>query len=106
MIKDIINRVLTEIGANDMSEEDRYAVMAQLIQHFNKLVIDVVLNNLNDEQLKEFKELVDLDDQEKMEDGISVLVAKIPAINIQIEEAINNEIAHIKASKEIMDRKD
>jgi hypothetical protein len=106
MIQDIIQKVLTEIGVNDLPEDDRYAVMAQLTDHFNKLVIGVVINNLNDEQLKEFQELVDLDDPEKMDEGISMLVAKIPAINVQIEEAINNEIIHIKASKEIIDRKD
>lgn len=104
MIKDTIDKVLTEININGLSEDDKYDVMAQLTEHFNKIIIDTVLNNLNNEELKEFKDLVDLEDPEKMEEGIALIVAKIPAINFKIEEALNNEIAHIKAAKEIMDR--
>lgn len=104
MIKDIIEKVLNELNINDLPEDDRYEIMAQLTEHFNRLVVSVVIRNLDTDQLKEFRELVELDDAEKMDEGISMLVAKIPAINVQIEEAINSEIAHIKASKEIIDR--
>lgn len=104
MIKDTINKVLAELNVNDLSEDDKYVVMAQLTEHFNKIIIETVLNNLNDEQLKEFKDMVDLEDPEKMDEGIALIVAKIPAINFKIEEALNEEISHIKAAKAIMDK--
>jgi hypothetical protein len=104
MIKDIIDKVLKEIHVDWLSEDERYQVMAQLAEHFNKVIIDTILNNCNEDQLREFKTLIDIEDQSKMEEQISLFVAKIPAINYQIEEALNNEIAHIKAAKEIIDR--
>lgn len=104
MIKDIIDKVLKELNVNNLSDDDKFAVMEQLTDHFNKIILDTVLSNLNDEQLIEFKNMVDLEDMDKMEEGIALIVAKIPAINFKIEEAINNEIAHIKESKAIIDR--
>ncbi len=66
-----------------------------------KDTIDKVLKELNVNNLSDDDKFEDLD---KMEEGIALIVAKIPAINFKIEEAINNEIAHIKESKAIIDR--
>ncbi|QQS23194.1 hypothetical protein IPM19_01355 [bacterium] len=104
MIKDIINKALADLNINDLQEAEQYQVMTQLTEHFNQIAIDTVIANLNDEQLAEFKSIVSGGDPEKLEDDLSVLVAKIPAIDLKLEEAINSEIAHIKASKAIMDK--
>lgn len=104
MIKDQIDKILTELNINGLAEDEKLEVVAQLTDHFNKIVLETVLANLNDTQLQEFKEIVDSNDPDKIDEGISLLVAKIPAIDLKLEEAVNAEIAHIKASKAIMDK--
>ncbi len=103
MIKDIIHKVLSELNLNGLSEDERFEVMANLMDHFNGIIIQTVMANLNDEQLAEFNAILEKDESEEREEEIAQLVARIPGVDMKIEEALQNEIDTLKASKAIID---
>ncbi len=104
MLKDIINRALTELNITNIPEEEKDDVIFQLSEHFNQVILDTIISSLNDEQLLEFKDIVSKDDPNDLDEEVALFVAKIPSVEFAIEEAINAEIAHIKASKAILDK--
>lgn len=103
MLKQYIDKILEELALTNLEGDDRYEVVAQLVDHFNGVIIDTVMVNLDVEQLKRFKELVESDDDEKLDEGISNLVAEIPEIHFKIERAIDTEMQNLKSAKAIMD---
>jgi regulator of sigma D len=103
MLKQYIDKVLEELSLNNLQGDERYDVVAQLVDHFNGIIIDTVMTNLDIEQLKRFKELVESDDDKKLDEGISNLVAEIPEIHFKIERAIDTEMQNLKSAKAIMD---
>ncbi len=103
MIKEAIDNVLNEMGVNDLQGDDRYEVAAALADHFQTVLIDTVMANLDMEQLEEFQRLAELDDPQKMDEGIASLVAQIPGINFKIEEALELEMETLKKAKSVMD---
>ena len=66
-------------------------------------IIETVMANLNVEQLKQFKGLIEESDEQKLDEGISALVAQIPGINFKIDEAIAQELETLKRAKQIID---
>lgn len=104
MIKDKIDNALKEFNISGLPEAEQYQVVAQLTEHLNQVVLDTVLASLNEQQLKEFKDIISQEDPVKLEEQVALFVAKIPAIDLKLEEAVNDEIAHIKASKAILDQ--
>jgi hypothetical protein len=103
MLKQYIDKILVELSLNNLQGDERYEAVAQLADHFNGIIIDTVMTNLDIEQLKRFKELVESDDDEKLDEGISNLVAEIPEIHFKIERAIDTEMQNLKSAKAIMD---
>ncbi len=103
MIKEAIDNIIKELDLK-LEGDDRYEVAAGLVEHFQQIILDTVLANLETNQLEEFKNLVEQDDLEKMDEGITNLVASIPGINFKIEEALQLEMESIKRSKAIMDK--
>lgn len=103
MLKQYIDKILEELALTNLEGDDRYEVVAQLVDHFNGVIIDTVMTNLDTEQLRKFKELVESDDDQKLDEGISNLVAEVPSINFKIDSAIASEMESLKAAKSIMD---
>ncbi|HMR55145.1 MAG TPA: DUF5663 domain-containing protein [Candidatus Doudnabacteria bacterium] len=104
MLKESIDKLITELGLESLGEEEKYQVAAQITDHLNQVMIDTLTSNLNAEQLARFEALTALDDAEKMDEGIAQLTAEIPNIHFKIEEAIEHEMNSLRAAKQVMDK--
>ncbi len=103
LLKQHMNQLLEELGANNMTDDEKYEVTAELISHFNKIIIETVIVNLNDDQIVKFRKAVDSDD-ENLEDNIASIVAEIPDMQFRIEDAISAEIKNLKSAKKVLDK--
>jgi|GEM_PF-1313622 hypothetical protein len=104
MLKESIDKLITELGLESLGEDEKYQVIAQITEHLNQVMIDTLTSNLNAEQLARFEQLTALDDAEKMDEGIAQLTAEVPNIHFKIEEAIEHEMNSLKSAKQVMDK--
>lgn len=81
-----------ELSNLPQQEKDQYA--QRLRDHFNKLIMDTLLNRLSPEQLAEIEKLKD--NQEEMENKIEEYAASVPNLAKDIEERLNREVEAMK----------
>lgn len=90
--------LLNELGVGKMPEEDKELVIAELGDHFMDLITETTLDNLNDEQLKEFKEAMELPSSER-DEKITQITSGILGLSEKIKKAVENELKVIKSSR-------
>jgi len=73
--------------------------MAALVDHFNKVIIETMILNLSDDQLKEFEKVVKENPQE-LEQKVAEMAANVPGLMGEIEKAVQEEILALKLAKE------
>jgi len=104
IIKDRIKNMLTELGINPSDDTHALEMSNQLMDHFNKIIIETLIIRLNDEQLVRFKNYMDMDTDEELDTHITQLASEIPGLQFKIEEAIQAEFETLKAAKAIIDK--
>ncbi|MBI4087721.1 MAG: hypothetical protein HY434_02745 [Candidatus Liptonbacteria bacterium] len=88
--------LLKELGIGDLPDKDKKEVLDALFDHFNKVIIETAILNLDDEGVKKFKAALR---GRHAEDEIASLCAGVPGLAEKIEEAVENEFQLIKAAK-------
>lgn len=104
IIQDRINKMLNELGVNDVSAEEKLELTQHLIDHFNKIITETLIINLDDDQLKKFKEYSDKDSEADLDAHISELAASIPGLQFKIEDAIQTEFENLRSAKQVLDK--
>jgi hypothetical protein len=104
IIKDRINNMLLELGVNPTDETEALEMANQLMDHFNKIVIETLIISLDDEKLAKFKSYMEKDSDEELDAHITELAAQIPGLQFKIEEAIQAEFETLKAAKAVLDK--
>lgn len=101
MLNHILSRdvraVLSAIGAENLSEKEKTEIMDQISEHFNKIIIDTAVAELNDEQIKEFHLALDAVDAEER---ITEIAARVPGLLAKIEEAVEQEFEALRFAKD------
>lgn len=92
-----VRAVLSAIGAENLSEKEKTEVMEQVGEHFNKIIIDTAVAELNDEQIKEFHSALDAADAEER---ITEIAVRVPGLLSKIEEAVEQEFEILRSAKE------
>lgn len=103
MVNKFVDEVLQKLVRSELSEEDRAELELRLFDHFNDVIIDTVKNGLDEDGLRAFNILLSLPDEREMQEGIAQFVAKIPGIDLKIEEALQEEAAALMAGREIIE---
>lgn len=91
-----VDAVLSAIGAENLSENEKAEIMEQVCEHFSKIIIDAAVAELNDEQIKEFHSALDAADAEER---ITEIAARVPGLLSKIEEAVEQEFEILRSAK-------
>lgn len=86
-----------ELGLKDLSEKDKKELLDALLDHFNKVIIETAILNLDEEGVRKFRSALG---SRRLEEEVASLCASIPGLADKIEEAVENEFQIIKAAKE------
>lgn len=105
IFQDRINKMLGDLGVNNVAEAEKYELTQQLMDHFNKIIIETMIVSFDDEQLKQFKEYMDKDSEAELDGHITELAASVLGLQFKIEEAIQNEYENLKSAKQVLDQK-
>ncbi|GEM_PF-5873854 len=105
MLDHILHRhtdaVLLALGVGNLSSHEKVEIMEQIYEHFNKIIIDVAVAELNDEQIKEFSSALNESDAEER---ITTITAHIPGLMGKIEEAVEQEFFIIRSAKGVVSK--
>ncbi len=104
IIKDRIKNMLSELGMSAGSDAEQQEMNDQLMDHFNKIIIETMIVSLNDDQIKRFKEYMDNDTDEQLDEHMTQLAAEVPGLQFKLEEAISNEFDSLKSAKQVLDK--
>lgn len=104
VFKQDIDALLNEIGVKDLPESEKAEVIAKMLEHFDKLILETVVENLSDEQIGEFNQALDLASP-GMEQEIIAITARVPGLAQKIEAAVRQEIIVLKSAKSQLDAK-
>lgn len=91
-----LQQINLDLGIQNFSEEEKLQILEMLSERFGQVVVKTLINNLNEEQKKEFETL--LNSPEKVEEGVVKLSSVIPGLDTQIEQALYTEYEIIKAA--------
>jgi len=89
--------VLSALGVQNISEREKPEVVKQLREHFNKVVLDTVVGELDEGQIDEFSRALDAEDAEEK---IAAITARVPGLMKKIEDAVGMEIKVLRAAKD------
>lgn len=91
--------ILAELGIHGLSEKEKQEVGVALLEHFEKVIIETVIVNLDDEELGKFKSALK---SENLEEKVMAVTAGVPGLAGKIEEALAVEFEVIKSAREAM----
>lgn len=94
-----LNQILNDLNVKGLDDREKQEVANQLIEHFNRLIMETIVANLNDQQIAEFNQALDESD-DKMQEKITAITAQVPGLAKKIETAVENEVALLKAAKQ------
>lgn len=87
-----------ELGLTDLEEKEKKEILGAILDHFNKIIIETAILNLDGENLKKFENALK---GNNLEEEITSICAGVPGLAGKIEEAVEKEFQLIKAAKEI-----
>jgi hypothetical protein len=99
-----VDALFVELGLTSLSEEEKLDSMEDLIEHFNQIIIETVIINLNDNQLKEFRAAMDEEDEYSVQEKIIDITSRVPGLAEKIEQAVEHELTVLKAAKLVLDK--
>ncbi len=97
LLGDQADIILKDLGVGEMNESDKNEVMQQLIQHFQKVILETVVVSLDKEHLQAFKDIME-GPEDQIEDKMMVLTATVPGLAEKIQQAIHDEFTVVKAA--------
>jgi division protein CdvB (Snf7/Vps24/ESCRT-III family) len=103
IIKDRINAILTDLAIKPANEAEALEMTQQLINHFDKIILETMIINLDDDQLARFKGYMANDSEEELDEHITQLAAEVPGLQFKIEAAVQAEMENLKAAKQVLD---
>lgn len=100
MLNHILNSdadaVLSALGAENLPEAEKAAIMEQMLGHFSNIILDTAAAELNDEQIKEFQAALG---RPGAEEAIAKITAHVPGLYQKIESAVEQEFFALRAAK-------
>lgn len=99
-----LDALLSEIGVKGLLEPEKSEVAAKMLEHFDRLILETVVDNLSDEQIAEFNQALDLVSPQ-MEQKIIAITSRVPGLAQKIESAVQQEIIVLKGAKSQLDAK-
>ncbi|KKS82657.1 MAG: hypothetical protein UV58_C0007G0006 [Candidatus Wolfebacteria bacterium GW2011_GWC1_43_10] len=91
--------ILEELGIKNLSPEEEKEVINTVLEHFNKVIIETVILNLDDNQVDRFKAALE---RNNFEEEITKITAAVPGLADKIEKAVEDEFALLKKAKGIV----
>ena len=99
---DIINndqeQLLKAIGVTVTDPAERQAIAADLVTHFQELILETVIQRLSAEQAEAFRQAVA--SQGDPSEAIEKITAAIPGLAADIELAVDKELVVIRGAYE------
>lgn len=89
------NDLVSQIGLENISEEQRQEMNASLGARLEEVMMDTVVGEMSDVQFEEFKNAI-AEGGEKMEERIAIVTSQVPGLKEKIDEAIDLELKAIK----------
>lgn len=93
-IESLVSEIMADPGLNNLPQQEKDQYAQRLRDHFNKLIMDTLLNRLSPEQLSEIEKIKD--QPELLEDKIEEYAASVPNLAQDIEERLNREVEAMK----------
>ncbi len=104
IFNDRIKQMLSDLGVNEPSSEDQEEITQQLLAHFNKIIVQTLIVNLDDNQLERLNNYMESVPEEELDEKIMSLSAEIPGLQLKIEEAVTNEFENLRTAKKVLDK--
>ncbi len=98
ILKKDVDSILFGLGIKNLSEEEKPVLIDEILNHFDRIIIDTIIAELNEEQIKEFSDA--LDDKTNMEEKISKITVSVPGLMAKVEDAVEQEFLNLRSAKE------
>ncbi len=90
-------KFLEILGIKPGSEKEKGEILAELTEHFDALILETVVDNLDQKLLAEFKKVHE-ESPDKLELWLQERASQIPGLASLIDRAISAEIEAIRSS--------
>lgn len=93
-IESLVLGIMADPGLNILPQQEKDQYAQRLRDHFNKLIMDTLLNRLAPEQLAEIEKLKE--NPQELENKIEEYAASTPNLAQDIEDRLNREFETMK----------
>jgi len=101
LIKKEREDLLNALGVSGLSEAEAEEVSVEITEHLERIVMETILANLNDEQLARFEAAIEKGGPE-LDATIMSITASVPGLAEEIERSVGVELEAIKQAKNLM----
>jgi hypothetical protein len=90
-------QLLQSLDLDHLPETDKKETVAALLEHFQSLILDATINQLNPDQQIEFEKALRLSSPNR-ENKITEITSQVPGLTKTLERTIEKELITIKSA--------
>jgi hypothetical protein len=89
------DELLSALGIKTTDATERQAIASELVDHFQELILETVIQNLTDDQAINFRKGLTSKDPES---AIADIAAGVPGLAQKIDQAVEAELAVVRSA--------
>lgn len=93
-------QIIKDLKLESLPIEEQEQILAEMQNHFGKIITQIMLTKLNSEQFESFKNALVLEDEAEQQSQIAAIASEIPGLAEEIDARIGEEYALMKLAVE------